>query len=538
MERRAFLAASTAAALTQAEPLAAASGPPAQSAAGAPPALLELRRYRLRNGPMTARFSAYAKDALVPALGRAGIAPVGAWTVSFGPQSPTLHLLIPHASAESLATPRVPARRATPSTRSAAAVLPRAAARRILPSSAATRRSWRAVPTLPGIRKPEGPAAAPSRVFELRTYHSPSEAAGRKKIEMFEAGGELGIFARLGMHTVFFGRDMLGAGLPSLTYMLAFADVAAREKAWTAFREDPEWVKLRDQPAYADVVSGDRRVAAASHRLLAALSEQGGPAPARPWTLAVVGALRPARRGRPRGRSRSAACCACSRSTSTSPTSSSSSRARPASTARSWRASPGSRTCALEPVPVSAWDDLVPALVADRGDVIAGRFTVTEERKRRIAFTRETFPTRNVVLTRQPTPPVRSLEALRALRVGTVKGSSMAEAVAQAGVPPANVDDGIRPGGLPQALASGRVKAVVLGVESAITAQRDDPQVELGMFVGPPGSLAFGVRRGDDQLLAALDRYIQNLRRTATWNRLAVKYFGDSAPEVLRKARE
>jgi hypothetical protein len=73
---------------------------------------------------------------------------------------------------------------------------------------------------------------------------------------MFEAGGELAIFARLGMHTVFFARDLVGAGLPSLTYMLAFADVAAREKAWAAFRDDAEWVKLRDQPVYADIVSG------------------------------------------------------------------------------------------------------------------------------------------------------------------------------------------------------------------------------------------------------------------------------------------
>jgi hypothetical protein len=38
--------------------------------------------------------------------------------------------------------------------------------------------------------------------------------------------------------------------------MLAFADTAAREKAWAAFRDDAAWVKLRDQPAYADVVSG------------------------------------------------------------------------------------------------------------------------------------------------------------------------------------------------------------------------------------------------------------------------------------------
>jgi ABC-type amino acid transport substrate-binding protein len=191
----------------------------------------------------------------------------------------------------------------------------------------------------------------------------------------------------------------------------------------------------------------------------------------------------------------------------------------------------------LEPLALAAWDDLVPALVAGRGDVIAGRFTVTDERRKRIAFTRETFPTRDVVLTRKPTPVVRSLEALRARKVGTVRGSSMAEAVARAGVPAENVDDGIRPGGLPAALAAGRVEAIVLGVESAIVAQRDDTAVELGVFVGEPGSLAFGVRQGDAALLEALDAYIRNLRRTATWNRLAVKYFGASAPEVLRKAR-
>lgn len=179
----------------------------------------------------------------------------------------------------------------------------------------------------------------------------------------------------------------------------------------------------------------------------------------------------------------------------------------------------------------------MPALLAGKGDVVAGRFTVTDERRRRIAFTRETFPTRDVVLTRKPAPRVTSLDELRALRVGTVRGSSMEEAVKRAGVPPENVDDSIPPGGLPAALAAGRVKAVVLGVETAILAQRDDPRIELGPFVGAPGSLAFGVRKGDSALLAALDAYIDNVRRSPTWNRLVVKYFGDSAPEVLRRAR-
>ena len=191
----------------------------------------------------------------------------------------------------------------------------------------------------------------------------------------------------------------------------------------------------------------------------------------------------------------------------------------------------------LEVVPVASWDALIPELAAGKGDLIAGRFTVTESRKKLIAFTSEVFPTRNVVLTRRPHAAVRTIAALREEKVGTVKGTSLAEAVAAVGVPPANVDSTIHSGTLPDALKSGQVGAVVLGVENAISAQRADPALELGVFLGPPTSLAYGVRKGDVQLLKALDEYIENLRRTPTWSRLVVKYFGEMAPDVLKKAR-
>jgi membrane-bound lytic murein transglycosylase F len=190
----------------------------------------------------------------------------------------------------------------------------------------------------------------------------------------------------------------------------------------------------------------------------------------------------------------------------------------------------------LEVVPVEGWDNLIPALLQGRGDVIAGRFTVTDARLRQIAFTSEVFPSRNVVLTRKPHPRVETVEALKQEKVGTIRGSSMAEAV-KAVVPPANVDDSIPPGGLPAALAQGKVSAVVLGVESAIAAQREDAQVELGAFLGPPRSLAYGVRKQDAVLLQALNEYIDNVRKTPTWSRLVVEYFGGAAPEILRKAR-
>ena len=42
-------------------------------------------------------------------------------------------------------------------------------------------------------------------------------------------------------------------------------------------------------------------------------------------------------------------------------------------------------------------------------------------------------------------------------------------------------------------------------------------------------------RRGE--LKQALDEYMDSLRRTPSWSRLVVKYFGESALDVLKKAR-
>jgi membrane-bound lytic murein transglycosylase F len=180
-------------------------------------------------------------------------------------------------------------------------------------------------------------------------------------------------------------------------------------------------------------------------------------------------------------------------------------------------------------VPAPAWDRLVPMLQEGRADVLAGRVTATEARRRL---------TRAVVVTRQPHRVVASVEELRSEKVGTVKGTSLANAVAAAGVPPGNVDASIPSGELPAALKAGPVTAIVLGIENAITERRKDPALQVGAFVGPPGALAWAVRKGDRALLAALDDYVGSVRRTPTWSRLVVKYFGDEAPEILKRARE
>jgi membrane-bound lytic murein transglycosylase F len=191
----------------------------------------------------------------------------------------------------------------------------------------------------------------------------------------------------------------------------------------------------------------------------------------------------------------------------------------------------------LELVSVAGWDELIPALTRGRGDLIAGGFTSTEARRRQIAFTAETFPTRSVVVTRKPAPAVRSLEELKAARIGTLKGTFMYDDLLSAGIPAARIDDALPTGGIPEALRAGRITAGVDGIEAVLIAKSKDAELEIGLFLGKPASLAWGVRLEDAQLLKALDEYVGNVRRTPTWSRLAVKYFGDSAPEILKKAR-
>ncbi len=193
------------------------------------------------------------------------------------------------------------------------------------------------------------------------------------------------------------------------------------------------------------------------------------------------------------------------------------------------------RKLKLETVPVASWAELLPALLEGRGDVIAGGVTVTPARREKIDFSAEVMPTRHVAVSRRPTPPIQSLDQLKSLRVGTVRGSSMAEVLTAVGVK--GFDETVPSGGAPEALRSGRIAATVSGIEDALLYRREDPAIQIGMFVGPAGSLAFGVRKDAPQLRRALDDYVGNLRRTPTWSRLVVKYFGEVAPELLKKAR-
>lgn len=55
----------------------------------------------------------------------------------------------------------------------------------------------------------------------------------------------MGIFKRHGMSVVGFFTAAIGGRSDQLTYILAFDNMDHLERAWDAFRSDPEWAKVK-----------------------------------------------------------------------------------------------------------------------------------------------------------------------------------------------------------------------------------------------------------------------------------------------------
>lgn len=91
-------------------------------------------------------------------------------------------------------------------------------------------------------------------LFELRTYESTNEDAGRRKIAMFN-NEEIALFLKVGLQPVFFGKIMAGQYMPALTYMVGFKDMADRDASWSKFGSHEDWKKMSAKPEYADTVS-------------------------------------------------------------------------------------------------------------------------------------------------------------------------------------------------------------------------------------------------------------------------------------------
>jgi hypothetical protein len=213
------------------------------------PDLFIWRQYSLRNGSGPRRLAEYLETAYIPALNRIGHRPIGVFEVATGLPTPTVFVLTP-ATVRNLPAIETELERDEQFLRAAVPYFEAPATDPVYVRQEVVLLA--AFPKVPHVEVPAATATKGTRLFELRTYESPGERAHRAKVRMFSEMGEIDIFRRVGLTPVFFSRTLAGPRMPSLVYMLVHENMAARDKSWDAFRNDPDWKKLSATPGYTD----------------------------------------------------------------------------------------------------------------------------------------------------------------------------------------------------------------------------------------------------------------------------------------------
>lgn len=215
----------------------------------------ELKIYRLKDPAKNAVIDKYLRDAFIPAMHRAGINNIGVFKpVQTDTASGKLvYVFIPYKTSEqyfnvitALEKDKVYAE----------------AGKEFLDASyddpPFTRYEsifMKAFSFMPEMKAPVYTTPRNERIYELRSYESATIEKARKKIHMFNEGGEMAIFEKIGSNAVFYGQVLFGSLKPRLMYMTTYANMKSHDEHWAAFRAHPDWKVLSAKDEYKNTVT-------------------------------------------------------------------------------------------------------------------------------------------------------------------------------------------------------------------------------------------------------------------------------------------
>ncbi len=215
----------------------------------------ELKIYHLKNNEQLTSVESFLKQAFVPALHKAGISTVGVFkpVANDTATDKKIYILVSYKTLDQFIN------------------LPEKLQKNAVYQQAASKYSntpydkpvydrletilMQAFEYMPGLGKPKLTGNKSDRIYELRSYESATEKTYKNKVKMFNQGGEVTLFDRLGFNTIFYADVISGSRMPNLMYMTSFENMASRDEHWKTFSDDPEWKKLSGMPEYQNNVS-------------------------------------------------------------------------------------------------------------------------------------------------------------------------------------------------------------------------------------------------------------------------------------------
>ncbi|MDF4202253.1 NIPSNAP family protein [Maribacter sp. SA7] len=215
----------------------------------------ELKTYTIKNEAQEDMVDNYLKNAYLPALKRMGIENIGVFKVR--PDkfkvSDKIYVLIPFQSLAEF--DKLEAMLAVDKTHLSAGAKYIHATHDKKTFERISSVLLRAFPDMPKMKPSEVEGARADRVYELRSYEGPTEAMYRRKVDMFNEGGEVELFENLGFNAVFYADVISGDKMPNLMYMTTFTNMEKRDALWKDFGTSDTWKEISVIDKYQNTVS-------------------------------------------------------------------------------------------------------------------------------------------------------------------------------------------------------------------------------------------------------------------------------------------
>ncbi len=189
-----------------------------------------------------------------------------------------------------------------------------------------------------------------------------------------------------------------------------------------------------------------------------------------------------------------------------------------------------------------SFDQLLPALVAGKGDIAAAGLTITPERKKRVAFTNPYIPNvHEVVVTNRAAKDVNTLGDLSGKMVYVRPGSSYVKHLEQLnvkfadkGIKPINIREGdqnLTTEDILEMVNAGVLKITVADhhIAAAWAQVLPNLKVRKDLKINSGGSIAWAVRQNNPELLGDLNTFIiKNKKGSLLGNILFKRYYAKS----------
>lgn len=172
------------------------------------------------------------------------------------------------------------------------------------------------------------------------------------------------------------------------------------------------------------------------------------------------------------------------------------------------------------------WETIIQGLKAEKYEAILGSMGITEKREEQVDFSIPYYRSGAQIFVKDDNNTIKSADDLNGKTIGVVNASTF-KTIAEKLTDPSKVIGYESDVIALQDLTSSRVDAVITDQVVGFTAMKEN-NLKIKDVVDPlyVDRMAIAVRKGDAELLAAINKGLQEMIDDGTYEKISVKWFG------------